>query len=1547
MPQTVQPGQPFKVVAVNVNGLAAAAKRRNFFAWLLQQRYAIVLLSETHSTSDSQGQQWVLQGAGSGRPWQGMAFFAHQQQQGARAAGGTAVLLSHRIVGTAAEPTVEHIGPSGRVLKVSWVTPWGQRMAAVAVYAPCTQQDRSDFFLGEYMTAVTTGTQECQIVGGDFNCVMRTGDILQTVQQQQQQGRSGRIVGGQDLRTVTFLAGLQDAWLQTHPGVLQPTHYTQHGSSSDSDSMGDQLPAGMSGGRLDYVFLSEDIINGGWLKAAHQHRRYPSDHRPVIVKLQPPDAPEPGPRRWRFPNHLLGIESAKEQLKRSLQQAAADLQQRRPALNPAEQWDQLKQFVQQEAKQLERQLSAHREADRRRLRQQVAAARRLNRRVGDPQSLQDLLAAEQALSAFEDAELTQHVVATEPLWEVYGETSSYYFHRLGKAVPEPQFIAEVQRRDGSVVQVMGRDGISAAGDALADFYDPATAGLFSCHPTDPQQQQVMLQAVDQQLSADEQQQCRGQQEDGSLTLGEAQAALASLPRGKSPGSDGLTYEFYTAMWDVVGDPLVAAFNYSFAQPELRLSQEQRLGLITLIYKGGGKPRADPASYRPITLLNCDLKIVAKVLVQRFGPAMEGIIDSTQTAFVPGRDIADNVLLHLEEIDYLQEVGMQQGQQGCILFLDFEKAYDRLDREWLFKCMAAMRFPESSMRWVRLLLAGTQGQVMFNGGHSSRVFDIPSGCAQGSPLSPLLYVIAAQPLAARCRQLQQQGRINSIRLPNGTAAPCSHQHADDTTLHGETVEDVATLLHHAVEPSCAASGAKLNRSKSQGMVLGAHPQLVGQHAATGVTFVDTTVQPIRHLGVLLSVRGGTAFAEQLFEQRLQSIGYRAKQWGRYDLTLIGRCEVARQVMASCLVYHAQFISVPDNLLRLIQRRVTAFILGLGCIRRDDSRVLCCRPAAAVASLPAKQGGIGQVDVRAHITAMQAKVAVALLHPHRQPWKLLMRASLERALPGLGVRALVQQGSARAAAGARSRLNPRHAAYLAAFRAMGLQRRIAHSSMLPQQVRLELVVGNYSVADATTGGLIASQNSLPATVQPRTAGVTLGQISSSLSYQPAVDQVVMPAAWQQTLQQPVPAGGPWQVDTQQRWVMQYQQGISSWYAVQADGSLVCLDTAPDRPPGTAFVPCCAVYATKGGPRKQPQQQQEDEQQSVEAPSAFYLVGPWAEVKVDPTVWGFGKMGLLQYTVKAATQRLVRANCRGEKGWVPGWGMRPRLWRDEDGNLSPATGLEQLERTQKRTFAQMMQQGFSSSSQRRFEEADVAAGVHANWMDPSPPRLHPRQRAAAAAAATDGQLTSQRQLQQLQTVDKPAVDDTVDPLVRGLTPASQDDLPWVTAYRSASDKRLPRTLRVFGYKLLHAALGVGSARIHAAQNMQQLLDCCCKQRECQPQQQQQQHHRQQQDNQPQQQQQQQLQQPAQVQREHFTLESLTHLFVSCPVAAAAWAWFARVWARVQPGTEIDVGSVSVLLLDDRTAWQPPAALQQLWTYLRLLLLESIWVVVFFLGW
>ncbi len=72
---------------------------------------------------------------------------------------------------------------------------------------------------------------------------------------------------------------------------------------------------------------------------------------------------------------------------------------------------------------------------------------------------------------------------------------------------------------------------------------------------------------------------------------------------------------------------------------------------------------------------------------------------TQTAFVPGRWIGDNVLCNLEEVEYLQ----QTGQPGCMVSLEFSKAYDRLSRPWVLHCMSSIGFGERACEWVSIKL----------------------------------------------------------------------------------------------------------------------------------------------------------------------------------------------------------------------------------------------------------------------------------------------------------------------------------------------------------------------------------------------------------------------------------------------------------------------------------------------------------------------------------------------------------------------------------------------------------------------------------------------------------------------------------------------------------------------------------------------------------------------------------------------------------------------------------------------------------------------------
>ena len=123
-----------------------------------------------------------------------------------------------------------------------------------------------------------------------------------------------------------------------------------------------------------------------------------------------------------------------------------------------------------------------------------------------------------------------------------------------------------------------------------------------------------------------------------------------------------------------------------------------------------------------------------------------MVDSTQSGFLPQRWIGDNILAHLETIDFHQH----SQQPGVLLFLDFEKAFDRLDRPWMERCMAAVGFAAGAQRWVSLLHAGTTARVAFNGWHTAR-FPVQSGVFQGSPLSPLLFASSPPRTHARPRE----------------------------------------------------------------------------------------------------------------------------------------------------------------------------------------------------------------------------------------------------------------------------------------------------------------------------------------------------------------------------------------------------------------------------------------------------------------------------------------------------------------------------------------------------------------------------------------------------------------------------------------------------------------------------------------------------------------------------------------------------------------------------------------------------------------------------
>jgi hypothetical protein len=234
-----------------------------------------------------------------------------------------------------------------------------------------------------------------------------------------------------------------------------------------------------------------------------------------------------------------------------------------------------------------------------------------------------------------------------------------------------------------------------------------------------------------------------------------------------------------------------------------------------------------------------------------------------------------------------------------------------------------------------------------------------------------------------------------------------------------------------------------------------------------------------------------------------------------------------------------------------------------------------------------------------------------------------------------------------------------------------------------------------------------------------------------------------------------------------------------------------------------------------QQQPQQQQQRQAlpASRQGKPRLHLVGRWGDIRVDPSVWGFGPLtGVLQFSVSGATQRLVQEHCARHyaAGWVPGVGMCPRLWRNANGAEAPGQGLQELEAAQKRSYDAMLQGGSGrGSGGGQFSDAALCRAYHASWMDPSPPRELPRQRAASAAAV----VTAQRLEQQQQRVTELAVNDLADPLTGQVQLVPTGAFEWVAVFTRAGHKLLPRPQRVFGWRMLHAGIAVPVRRLYTA--------------------------------------------------------------------------------------------------------------------------------------
>ena len=164
----------------------------------------------------------------------------------------------------------------------------------------------------------------------------------------------------------------------------------------------------------------------------------------------------------------------------------------------------------------------------------------------------------------------------------------------------------------------------------------------------------------------------------------------------------------------------------------------KTGYLTLIHKKG--PKNEIARYRPISLLNYDLKIFTKCLTNRLKPLISDLTQEQQYA-KPGKQISSATTL-LRDLWWDVCTGETD---AYFISIDFRKAFDSIDQRWLFRVLQKMNFPTNFMRIINSLNNNANVKVLINGFQTKNI-PIQKGVRQRDPLSLYLFLLAVNLLS---------------------------------------------------------------------------------------------------------------------------------------------------------------------------------------------------------------------------------------------------------------------------------------------------------------------------------------------------------------------------------------------------------------------------------------------------------------------------------------------------------------------------------------------------------------------------------------------------------------------------------------------------------------------------------------------------------------------------------------------------------------------------------------------------------------------------------
>ena len=895
-----------KICTYNTNGLRDILKRRAIFDWLKNKNYAIAFLQETHSCVNS-SKKWESD-------WGGKIIFSHGETN----SKGVAIIFSNNLDVEIVDTLNDQ---AGRLVRVDCIIN-GKSITLINIYCPTKVNENEQLcFLDNVIDYINYNGENEFIIGGDLNTYLDIS-IDKRGSRSELQSRYSK-----KWNSVIENFDLVDIWRLRNPNELR---FTWRAKSRN----------GLVQSRIDYILLSRSLEY--MVKNTSITPSIRSDHSVVDISLIFLDIQTRGKGLWKMNCKYLKDELFLEFIRDTIREAKI---QSVRIENKMLKWDFIKCMIR--SKILEYSISKKREE--RQTEENLLLRLNVLEEEFDknPNSnkYEEYTLLKHELDFIHNVKAKGSIIRSRCRWAEDNEKNTKYFLNLEKHNYNTKYIKSL------LVENKIIDLPEEILKCESKFYQNLYAKN-DISSTD-EINQYLSNIITPKLCNNTKQLCEAQ-----ITIDEYTKALKGLSNNKTPGSDGIPVEFYKIFWDEIKTEVIESFESGKINKELSFSQRE--GIISLIPKQG-KDLRELKNWRPLSLLNCDYKILTKVLANRMKIGLKEIINEDQIGYMEKRFCGENTRLIADILEY----ATAQKIESILLLIDFEKAFDTISWNFLYKTLEFYNFGENFISWIKLLYTNIFSKVT-NNGYFSNNFSIYRGIRQGDPISALLFLPVAEVMATVIRNNR---RIRGIKIGSKEFKLC--QLADDTSIFLKDVESIRIALS-TFEEFYRYAGLKLNRSKTEATIL----------YNNGNIQIDQTLnikwndKHFKTLGIWYSLNTSEMLNLNI-DERMEKIKVLLRIWNTRCLSLKGKIVVLKSLVMPHIIHIASVLYIDDTIISEFDKLLFDFLWS--------NRKHGINKATCIKNID--MGGIKMICINTMIKSIKIMWVKRLLNPINANWKSL--------------------------------------------------------------------------------------------------------------------------------------------------------------------------------------------------------------------------------------------------------------------------------------------------------------------------------------------------------------------------------------------------------------------------------------------------------------------------------------------------------------------------------------------------------------------------------